>query len=142
MAKAKSTKKKTGKSSKASKGKSRGKSEEAAYGLPSDEELEKEAEALAEKKKDSPWDGRSRISTKQYKENYNEIFKKKKTITKNILKPTDSPKKSSLGTNIQINAEIVNGTCPHCREKTVLVSLWTNYGKYGLLYWNNTFNHQ
>ena len=55
VAKAKSTKKKTGKSSKASKGKSRGKSksEEAAYGLPSDEELEKEAEALAEKKKDS-----------------------------------------------------------------------------------------
>ena len=59
VAKEKSTKKKTGKSSKVSKGKSRGKSrgksksEEAAYGLPSDEELEKEAEALAEKKKDS-----------------------------------------------------------------------------------------
>ncbi len=57
VAKAKSTKKKTGKSSKVSKGKSRGKSrgksEEAAYGLPSDEELEKEAEALAEKKKDT-----------------------------------------------------------------------------------------
>ena len=59
VAKEKSTKKKTGKSSKVSKGKSRGKSrgksksEEAAYGLPSDEELEKEAEALAEKKKDT-----------------------------------------------------------------------------------------
>ena len=82
---------------------------------------------MSDKKKDRPWDGRSRISTKQYKENYNEIFKKQKTIPKNTLKPNDSPKKSSLGTNLQINAEIVNGTCPHCREKTMLVSLWTNY---------------
>ena len=82
---------------------------------------------MSNKKKDRPWDGRSRISTPQYKENYNEIFKKQKTIPKNTLKPNDSPKKSSLGTNIQINAEIVNGTCPHCNEKTVLVSLWTNY---------------
>ena len=43
---------------------------------------------VSDKKKDRPWDGRSRISTKQYRKNYNEIFKK---------------------------------------EKTVLVSLWTNY---------------
>jgi len=82
---------------------------------------------VSDKKKDRPWDGRSRISTKQYRKNYNEIFKKQKTITKNNSKPNNSPKKSSLGTNLQINAEIVNGTCPHCREKTVLVSLWTNY---------------
>ena len=31
---------------------------------------------MANKKKDRPWDGRSRIPTQQYKENYNEIFKK------------------------------------------------------------------
>ena len=82
---------------------------------------------MSDKKKERPWDGRSRISTKQYRKNYNEVFKKQKTIPKNTLKPDDSPKKPNLGTNIQINAEIVNGTCPHCREKTVLVSLWTNY---------------
>ena len=54
-------------------------------------------------------------------------LKRKKQLLKTVISPTNSPKKSSLGTNIQINAEIVNGTCPHCREKTVLVSLWTNY---------------
>ena len=26
--------------------------------------------------------------------------------------------------NFRINAEIVNGTCPHCKLKTVLVCLW------------------
>ena len=82
---------------------------------------------MSDKKKDRPWDGRSRISTKQYKENYNEIFKKQKTILKNNSKPDDSLKKSSVSTNLQINAEVVNGTCPHCRHETVLVSLWTNY---------------
>ena len=82
---------------------------------------------MSDKKKDRPWDGRSRISTKQYKENYNEIFKKQKTIPKNNSKPSDSPKKPGVSTNLQINAEVVNGTCPHCRHETVLVSLWTNY---------------
>ena len=82
---------------------------------------------MSDKKKDRPWDGRSRISTKQYKENYNEIFKKQKTIPKNNSKSNGSPKKPSLGTNLQINAEIVNGSCPLCRQDTVLVSLWTNY---------------
>ena len=82
---------------------------------------------MTEKKKDRSWDGRSRISTKQYKDNYNEIFKKQKTIPKNNSKSNGSHKKPSLGTTLQINAEIVNGTCPHCREKTVLVSLWANY---------------
>ena len=82
---------------------------------------------MSDKKKDRPWDGRSRISTTQYRKNYNEIFKKQKTIIKNNYKPNDSLKKSSLASSLQINAEIVNGTCPHCREKTVLVSLWTNY---------------
>ena len=82
---------------------------------------------MSEKKKDRPWDGRSRIPTQQYKENYNEIFKKHKTITKNNSKPDDSFKKPNLGTNFQISAEIVNGSCPHCRRETILVSLWTNY---------------
>jgi len=31
---------------------------------------------MSDKKKDRPWDGRSRIPTQQYKDNYNEIFKK------------------------------------------------------------------
>ena len=82
---------------------------------------------MSDKKKDRPWDGRSRISTKQYKENYNEIFKKQKTIPKNNSKPSDPPKKPNISTNLQINAEVVNGQCPHCRHETVLVSLWTNY---------------
>ena len=81
---------------------------------------------MSDKKKDRPWDGRSRISTKQYKENYNEIFKKQKTILKNNSKPNDAPKKPGVSTNLQINAEIVNGQCPHCKNDTVLVSIWTN----------------
>ena len=81
---------------------------------------------MSDKKKDRPWDGRSRISTKQYKENYNEIFKKQKTIPKNNSKSSNSSKKPGVSTNLQINAEVVNGTCPHCRHETVLVSIWTN----------------
>ena len=81
---------------------------------------------MSDKKKDRPWDGRSRIPTKQYKENYNEIFKKTKKNIKNDSKPSDPPKKPGVSTNLQINAEIVNGTCPHCRHDTVLVSIWTN----------------
>ena len=81
---------------------------------------------MSDKKKDQPWDGRSRISTDQYKENYNEIFKKEKTIIKNSSQSNDPPKKPSVSTNLQINAEIVNGQCPHCRHDTVLVSIWTN----------------
>ena len=81
---------------------------------------------MADKKKDRPWDGRSRISTKQYKENYDEIFKKEKKNIKNNSKPSDPPKKPGVSANLQINAEIVNGTCPHCKHETVLVSIWTN----------------
>ena len=81
---------------------------------------------MSAKKKDRPWDGRSRVSTKQYKENYNEIFKKEKKITKNNSKPSDSVEKPGVSTNLQINAEIVNGNCPHCKHDTVLVSIWTN----------------
>jgi predicted RNA-binding Zn-ribbon protein involved in translation (DUF1610 family) len=81
---------------------------------------------MSDKKKDRPWDGRSRIPTQQYKDNYNEIFQKTKKNIKNNSKPSDSPKKPGVGANLQINAEIVNGTCPHCRHETVLVSIWTN----------------
>ena len=81
---------------------------------------------MSDKKKDRPWDGRSRVSTKQYKENYNEIFKKEKKITKNNSKPDHSIEKPGVSTNLQINAEIVNGNCPHCKHDTVLVSIWTN----------------
>jgi transposase-like protein len=82
---------------------------------------------MSDKKKDRPWDGRSRIPTQQYKENYDKIFKKEKTNTKNNSKPNDSSEKLGLSTNIQVGAEIVNGTCPHCQRETILVSLWTNY---------------
>ena len=33
---------------------------------------------MSKNKKGRRWDGRSRISTPEYKKNYNEIFKKKK----------------------------------------------------------------
>ena len=81
---------------------------------------------MSDKKKDRPWDGRSRIPTQQYKDNYNEIFQKEKTIIKNNSKPNNSIKKPSVGANLQIDTEIVNGNCPHCRHDTVLVSIWTN----------------
>ena len=81
---------------------------------------------MSDKKKDRPWDGRSRIPTQQYKDNYNEIFKEQKTIIKNNSKPDNSPKKPGVSANLQINAEIVNGKCPHCKHDTVLVSIWTN----------------
>ena len=68
---------------------------------------------MSKDKKGRRWDGRSRIPTKQYKDNYNEIFKKEKTNTKNNNKSSNTSQKSGLGTNLQVNAEIVNGTCPH-----------------------------
>ena len=82
---------------------------------------------MSDKKKGRPWDGRSRIPTQQYKDNYNEIFKKHNTIPQNNSKPDDPFKKPNLGTNLQISAEIVNGNCPLCKQDTVLVSLWQNY---------------
>ena len=81
---------------------------------------------MSDKIKDRPWDGRSRIPTQQYKDNYNEIFKKEKTIIKNNSKPNHSLEKPSVSSSLQINAEIVNGNCPHCKHDTVLVSIWTN----------------
>jgi|TARA_R110000824_G_scaffold6801_1_gene31408 predicted RNA-binding Zn-ribbon protein involved in translation (DUF1610 family) len=82
---------------------------------------------MSNKKKEKPWDGRSRIPTQQYKDNYNEIFKKEKTIIKDSHKPNNSFKESSVGTHLQIDTEIVNGNCPHCKQDTVLVSIWNNH---------------
>ena len=42
---------------------------------------------MSKDKKGKRWDGRSRIPTQQYKDNYNEIFKKKKQILKTIVSP-------------------------------------------------------
>ena len=80
---------------------------------------------MSKDKKGRRWDGRSRVSTQQYKDNYNEIFKKDKKTPKNNSKPSNSIEKSGLGANLQVNAEIVNGTCPHCSLSTVLVCLWS-----------------
>ena len=82
---------------------------------------------MSEKKKDRPWDGRSRIPTQQYKDNYDKIFEQHKTIIKNSHKSNDSFKKPNLSTDLKISAEIVNGSCPHCEQATILVSLWKNY---------------
>ena len=82
---------------------------------------------MSKDKKGRRWDGRSRIPTKQYKDNYNEIFKKHKTSPQNGSKPHDSVKKPSFSTDLQISAEIVNGSCPQCKQDTVLISLWKNY---------------
>ena len=85
-----------------------------------------ERSLLMANKKKPRWDGRSRIPTQQYKDNYDEIFKKEKKITKNNSQPDDAPEKPGVSSSLQINAEIVNGTCPHCKHDTVLVSVWTN----------------
>ena len=50
-----------------------------------------------------------------------EIFKKNQEDKKSN---DSAPKKPSVSTNLQLNAEIVNGTCPHCNLATVLVNLW------------------
>ena len=85
-----------------------------------------ERSLLMANKKKPRWDGRSRIPTQQYKDNYDEIFKKEKKITKHNSQPDDAPEKPGVSSSLQINAEIVNGTCPHCKHDTVLVSVWTN----------------
>ena len=81
---------------------------------------------MSKDKKGRRWDGRSRIPTKQYKDNYNEIFKKEKTNTTNNNKSSNPSSKSGLSTNLEINAEVVNGTCPHCSHTIVFVCLWNN----------------
>ena len=70
------------------------------------------------------WDGRSRISTPEYKKNYNEIFKKKKEQADQQSDNKELEKLTTLRQNIQ--TEIVNGQCPTCSSETVLVSIWPN----------------
>jgi hypothetical protein len=48
-------------------------------------------------------------------------LKKIKKITKDNSQPDDAPEKPNVSSNLQVNAEIVNGTCPHdCKHNTVL----------------------
>mgnify|MGYP003124565296 CR=1 FL=1 len=77
---------------------------------------------MSKDKKDRRWDGKSRVSNNLYRRRYDEIFKKN---NKNNNKPDDTSKKSGISTNLQVNAEIVNGTCPYCTQETVLVCLWS-----------------
>jgi len=74
-------------------------------------------------KKGRRWDGKSRVSTDLYRRRFNEIFKKNKEDQKSN---SSTPKKSGVSTNIQLNAEIVNGICPHCSHNTVLVCVWAS----------------
>ena len=76
---------------------------------------------MTKDKKSRRWDGRSRPSDDLYRRRFNEIFKKN---NKDDSKPNDTSKKSAVDANLKINAEIVNGTCPHCSHNTVLVCLW------------------
>ena len=91
-------------------------------------------------KKDRRWDGRSRVSTPQYKKNYNDIFKKEQDELNESYKQSIKNKKERQA-NMQsdnldlrkiktitqeIQTEIVNGQCPTCTAETVLVSIWPN----------------
>ena len=42
---------------------------------------------MSDKKKDRPWDGRSRISTKQYRKTIMKYLKNKKQLLKTLLSP-------------------------------------------------------
>ena len=79
---------------------------------------------MSKDKKGRRWDGRSRISTPEYKKNYNEIFKKKKEQADKQSDNKELENVTTLRQNIQ--TEIVNGTCPTCSMQTVLVSIWQN----------------
>ncbi len=75
---------------------------------------------MSKDKKGRRWDGRSRVSTPEYKKNYDEIFKKKKE------KPVNKKAEHLNTIRHNIQTEIVNGTCPTCSMETVLVSIWPN----------------
>ena len=79
---------------------------------------------MSKDKKGRRWDGKSRISTPEYKKNYNEIFKKKKEQADQQSDNKELEKLTTLRQNIQ--TEIVNGQCPTCSSETVLVSIWPN----------------
>ena len=95
---------------------------------------------MSKDKKGRRWDGRSRVSTPQYKKNYNDIFKKEQDELNESYKQSLRNKKERQA-NMQsdnldlrkmktitqeIQTEIVNGECPTCTAQTVLVSIWPN----------------
>ena len=95
---------------------------------------------MSKDKKDRRWDGRSRVSTKQYKKNYDDIFKKEQDQLNESYKQSIRNKKERQAnmqsdnidlkklttTTHEIQTEIVNGRCPTCTAETVLVSIWPN----------------
>ena len=95
---------------------------------------------MSKDKKDRRWDGRSRVSTKQYKKNDDDIFKKEQDELNESYKQSIKNKKERQANmqsdNIdlkkiktitqEIQTEIVNGQCPTCTAETVLVSIWPN----------------
>jgi len=95
---------------------------------------------MSKDKKDRRWDGRSRVRTKQYKKNYDDIFKKEQDELNESYKQSIRNKKERQANmqsdNIdlkkiktitqEIQTEIVNGQCPTCTAETVLVSIWPN----------------
>ena len=95
---------------------------------------------MSKDKKGRRWDGRSRISTPEYKKNYNDIFKKEQDELNESYKQSIRNKKERQAnmqsdnielkklttTTQEIQTEIVNGECPTCTAQTVLVSIWPN----------------
>ena len=95
---------------------------------------------MSKDKKDRRWDGRSRVSTPQYKKNYDDIFKKEQDELKESYKQSIKNKKERQAnmqsdnidlkklttTPHEIQTEIGNGECPTCTAQTVLVSIWPN----------------
>ena len=95
---------------------------------------------MSKDKKGRRWDGRSRVSTPQYKKNYNDIFKKEQDELNESYKQSIKNKrerqanmqsdnielKKLTTTTQEIQTEIVNGECPTCTAQTVLVSIWPN----------------
>ena len=95
---------------------------------------------MSKDKKGRRWDGRSRISTPEYKKNYNDIFKKEQDELNESYKQSIKNKKERQAnmqsdnvelkklttTTQEIQTEIVNGQCPTCTAETVLVSVWPN----------------
>ena len=95
---------------------------------------------MSKDKKDRRWDVRSIVSKKQYKKNYDDIFKKEQDELNESYKQSIRNKKERQANmqsdNIdlkkiktitqEIQTEIVNGQCPTCTAETVLVSIWPN----------------
>ena len=95
---------------------------------------------MSKDKKGRRWDGKSRVSTPQYKKNYDDIFKKEQDQLNESYKQSIRNKKERQANmqsdNIdlkkiktitqEIQTEIVNGQCPTCTQETVLVSIWPN----------------